>query len=564
MVMTSYYDQNIVIECGPNSPLCKSNELIVMVDYDVANYIPVVFYILLGCVIAKHVLTTAYHGLKKWTDSPPYDASTMDTTLSASMRIQKRFSIYEPYQYNENSSLFDGIVHHMSSSFQTKHTCTYPNGLRLIEQEDDSAIHLGNGYHVMMNTLERDTENGSVVQEMELFSYDKTYSDLEKFAHNLERLFIQRRTQKMNNDTYVFNHVALPHSHTTFNFPSNTRYLFSKTPLTTTCSFINIYNEHIKRIVNRIDKFMKGTEWYRSKGIPYTLGIMFSGPSGCGKTSLVKAIARYTSRHVFNIRLTECTTVTQLRELLTNEQFYCLDDYGVVQTYTVPIDKRLFVFEDIDAIQPTLRTTPPQDTVSTTRGRSSSVTIPKNRTYQTELDTYMVDPYGFSHVVSPDEFASIQKQQLSMSFPSSLPSSTALSALSANDINDRLTLPALLHIIDGLVETSGRIIVMTTSNLDSLDKALVRPGRVDMLIKLEKCSIRDVYEIVCESTAMVIDYKRFAMIPDRYWTPAEVSQCVLSNNNDIDLILEHLSVKQKHEDSHHHSTTNQRNWVYHA
>jgi mitochondrial chaperone BCS1 len=421
----------------------------------------------------------------------------------------------------------------------------------VIEPVDDASFHLGNGYHATLQTTDHDTENGIVVQEIELYSYDKPYSELEKFAHSLERHYVQRQAQKVNNDTYIFNDVAVHACHTTSTFPFHTRYLFSKLPLTTTCSFINIYNEHIKRIVNRIDKFMKGHEWYRSKGVPYTLGIMFCGPSGCGKTSLVKALARYTSRHMVNVRLTDCTTVTQLRELLSNEQLYCLDDNGVVQPYTVPMDKRLIIFEDIDTLPPVVRVPSSQDAGGTTRGRSSSVTTPtpRNRTYQADLDTYMVDPYGFSHVASPDEVATIQKQRLSSSFPSVSP---------PFDTHDRLTLPALLNIIDGFVETSGRIIVMTATNLDGLDNALVRPRRIDMVIKLDRCSVRDVYEFVCDSTGLCIDYKRFAMIPDRYWTPAEVSQCVLTNHNDIDLILEQLSVKNPQD-----SPNNQRNWVYH-
>ena len=44
----------------------------------------------------------------------------------------------------------------------------------------------------------------------------------------------------------------------------------------------------------------------------------------------------------------------------------------------------------------------------------------------------------------------------------------------------RLTLSGLLNALDGVASTEGRITIMTTNYLDRLDKALIRPGRVDV------------------------------------------------------------------------------------
>ncbi|PKS12861.1 hypothetical protein jhhlp_000201 [Lomentospora prolificans] len=47
----------------------------------------------------------------------------------------------------------------------------------------------------------------------------------------------------------------------------------------------------------------------------------------------------------------------------------------------------------------------------------------------------------------------------------------------------RLSLSGLLNILDGVASQEGRILIMTTNHIEKLDKALIRPGRVDMSIE---------------------------------------------------------------------------------
>ncbi|KAG5929025.1 hypothetical protein E4U53_002532 [Claviceps sorghi] len=46
----------------------------------------------------------------------------------------------------------------------------------------------------------------------------------------------------------------------------------------------------------------------------------------------------------------------------------------------------------------------------------------------------------------------------------------------------RVSLSGLLNILDGVASQEGRILIMTTNHIEKLDKALIRPGRVDMTI----------------------------------------------------------------------------------
>lgn len=62
-----------------------------------------------------------------------------------------------------------------------------------------------------------------------------------------------------------------------------------------------------------------------------------------------------------------------------------------------------------------------------------------------------------------------------------------------------VSLSALLNIIDGVASSEGRLLVMTTNHIERLDKALRRPGRVDMTIGFgyaDAPTIRDLYRAI--------------------------------------------------------------------
>ncbi len=46
-----------------------------------------------------------------------------------------------------------------------------------------------------------------------------------------------------------------------------------------------------------------------------------------------------------------------------------------------------------------------------------------------------------------------------------------------------LTFDALLNCIDGVEQADGIILIMTTNNINDLDQALKRPGRMDRIVR---------------------------------------------------------------------------------
>ena len=89
---------------------------------------------------------------------------------------------------------------------------------------------------------------------------------------------------------------------------------------------------------------------------------------------------------------------------------------------------------------------------------------------------------------------------------------------------DELTLGEILTVLDGTQEVPGRIIVMTSNCPDELDRALIRPGRVDVCEHFDYAE-RD---LVIEMYESFFD-KKFpdelvTQLPDKKFTAAEISQ----------------------------------------
>ncbi|KAF2764584.1 P-loop containing nucleoside triphosphate hydrolase protein [Teratosphaeria nubilosa] len=121
---------------------------------------------------------------------------------------------------------------------------------------------------------------------------------------------------------------------------------------------------------------------------------------------------------------------------------------------------------------------------------------------------------------------------------------------SADKDNRRyITLSRLLNVLDGVEAAEGRIVIMTTNEPDSLDSALIRPGRIDsrtlfgyasraVAAKLfENIYIRSEDEIPDGETAFDDDIpalaKEFAAnLPANQLTPAELQGFLLVNRKD--------------------------------
>ena len=268
------------------------------------------------------------------------------------------------------------------------------------------------------------------------------------------------------------------------------------TEFDSSATFENTYVPNYDEIINKINFFLQNKEWYDRKGIPYNLGIMLYGEPGCGKTRFIKQLMNHTNRHGIDIKLSNKFSFDELKKVIHNE--------AITDEYIIPQEKRIIIFEDIDAMCETLKD----------RDLIESENETKNKNKKTRGKSKSEDEGDVDEIIikSKPKF---------------------------NNNN----LSYFLNIIDGLNECSGRIIVMTTNKIDYLDKAIIRPGRIDIKINFAKYELKDVCGIINKFWGKKYNIEDLKKEVDKKYTSAEIisifrtSQCF----NDIkDLFINKL------------------------
>ncbi|KAF4595791.1 putative BCS1 protein precursor [Ophiocordyceps camponoti-floridani] len=160
--------------------------------------------------------------------------------------------------------------------------------------------------------------------------------------------------------------------------------------------------------------------WYANRGIPYRRGYLLYGPPGTGKSSLSLALAGYFGIKIYMVSLSSTSATEENITTLFND---------------LPT-RCIVLLEDID-------------TAGLAHTRDDA---------QPSSDPAPGPP------------------------PASTPTGGRPAASPPTTVGGRLSLSGLLNILDGVASQEGRILIMTTNHVDKLDKALIRPGRVDMTI----------------------------------------------------------------------------------
>jgi hypothetical protein len=379
----------------------------------------------------------------------------------------------------------DAIVHYIVNSTAIRHLLSVSQHDYLPYEFEPTP--LDNDIFFQLTDLRVD--DGQVASmKFKLFCYEHDAQYLQRFVDSCNTDYERRMANKLGSHLYFFDQVVeskkkirgsvqnpLPQSHL----------MYTKNKFSTTRTFENVFFEERETVRSRTRFFLDRRDWYEKKGIPYTLGFLFHGDPGCGKTSTIKAIANESRRHIINVQLSEIKTKSQLRHLFFNEEIHVFNGQ-TTERYTIPIHERLYVFEDFDAMG---------DVILERRWKKPTVEDVKRKD----------DPFA-----EDDE---VFKEPIDLAF--------------------------LLNLIDGTLERRGSMTAFATNFPERIDRALIRPGRIDVIVHFKKCNreiliqmVKSFYDLeTVELEAGDLDYK---------WTPAEVNQIMFRNFDKPDVAIHEL------------------------
>jgi ATP-dependent 26S proteasome regulatory subunit len=342
-----------------------------------------------------------------------------------------------------------------------------------------------------------------------IYSYVYSLSYLKNYIDQITDKYLSSIKENRLNKRFIYFLDKVKHNDEELKFVCWNEHIF-ESPRT----FHNIFFDGKKELISKIDFFLKNRDWYYEKGIPYSLGIGLHGPPGTGKTSLIKSLANYTSRHIIVISLKLIKTKSQL------EKFFFENTYnGSNEKNSISFDKKIIVFEDIDCI----------GDIVLDRSKINDKNIKKNSKKMKVNDS--------NNVKITDVIESICE----MNQNSSTPSSTTINI----NTEEPITLDDILNLWDGIRETPGRILIISSNHYDKLDPALIRPGRIDITHELSNASYNTISEIYFHLFGKEINQKQLSKVKEYFYSPAELVNIYISTNKIESAFIERLLKNKK-------------------
>lgn len=350
--------------------------------------------------------------------------------------------------------------------------------------------------------------------KIEVYSYYYSHDYLTKFLDNINIEYKKNINEARNNKKFIYTLIgtkSIDNSDYNRHNNRNRNVIWNECEFKSSRTFNNLFFEDKKMLLNKLNFFINNKDWYDYEGHPWTFGIGLHGPPGTGKTSIIKSIANKLERHIVVIPLSKIKTQSQFNEYFF-EEYYSNQNYKMID-----FSQKIIVFEDIDCMSEIVKKRKNVSDNISDDGNTDSLKDIKDNDIEEKLNMQNKLLNKIAKKVDDDH------------------NDTAIFNI-AKDNSDNITLSYILNIIDGIRETPGRVMIITSNNYNSLDPALIRPGRIDLTIEMRNATIDIIREMYSHYYKDVLSENIIADLKDYIISPAKIVNLRLQNSEKEDFI----------------------------
>lgn len=381
--------------------------------------------------------------------------------------------IYSFKEYAESSNLYDEYGEAKHSKRNTYNRYFKTNKDIFVVNQRRPFIIKKDLYCKVDISIERNDDKKCTVLEtiyIQLYSYKLSNQDILDYLDRIDLEYKKELDNIRQNKKFIYTLIGNKTNNNDYDDPKP---VWEECEFNSTRTFNNMFFDQKKYLLDKLNFFENNKNWYEYEGHPYTFGIGLHGPPGTGKTSIIKCIANKLNRHIIVLPLSKIKTQSEFNE------YFFENRYSRYNIHNIDFNNKIIVFEDIDCMSNIVK----QRVINDNNIESSNENIDINITDEKNDDTI-------------DKNTIIQNKLLNKIAKKIDDEHDENMIINFNkDKNDKITLSYILNIIDGIRETPGRILIITSNNYNSLDSALIRPGRIDITLEMKNASIDVIKEM---------------------------------------------------------------------